>query len=135
MLPTCSSVSFRFLPFLSQERGTRWVIRSVYVGVTIGAAAIEILDRTKRLWLGGVPAAVVARVAHPWHSYFQQLGVVRAVRFVAVRAILHHWRVLPEKGPASFALDELFRIRRAMRIVAAGTGDFAFAIRHMRRTL
>ena len=122
------------------------MIRSVYVGVTIGAAAIEILDRTKRLWLGGVPAAVVARVAHPWHSNLQKLGVVRAVWFVAVRAILQHRRVLPEKGPASFAmaaeaifvgraLDELLRIRRAMRIVAARAGDFAFAIRHMRRTL
>ena len=118
----------------------------MYVGVAVRAAAIEILDRTKRLWLGGVPAAVVARVAHPWHAYFQQLGVVRAVWLVAVRAILQYRRVFPKKRPAPFGmttkavfvdrtLHKLLRVRCAMRIVAASTGDFAFAIRHMRRTL
>ena len=68
------------------------------------------------------------------------------MRLVAVGAVLHDRRVLPEKWPAALGmtavavlvnrcLDELAWVRAAMRIVATGAGDFAFAVRHVRRAL
>lgn len=116
------------------------------IGVAVRAAAIEVLDRIKRLWLRGVPAAVVAGVAHARHPHLQKLWVAGAVRFMAVRAIFDDGRVFPEERSAAFrvatqavfvrrALDELLRVRCAMGIVAACTGNFAFAIRHVRGSL
>src|SRR5258706_8937661 len=91
-------------------------------------------------------AAVVAVVADARHANLQQLRVVAAVRLVAVRAVLEHWRVLPQEGTSAFrvatqavfirgALDELPGIRRAVWIVAARAGYFAFAVGHVRRAL
>jgi hypothetical protein len=118
------------------------MVRSVDVGVAVRAAAIEVLDRVKRLWLRWVPAAVVARVADSRHPHLQQLRVAGTMRFVTVRAILHDGWVLPEEGTAAFgvtaqavfiggALDKLLRIGCAMRIVAARAGYLSFAIWHV----
>lgn len=77
---------------------------------------------------------------------FQQLRIGRAVGFMAIAAILDNRRVLPKKGTAPLGvatvailiqrrLDQLFRIGRAMRVVATGAGNLAFAEGHMRRAL
>jgi len=68
------------------------------------------------------------------------------MRFVAIGAILHYWRVLPQEGTAPLgvatvailidrALDQLFGIGRAVRIVATGAGHLAFAEGHVRGAL
>ena len=115
-------------------------------GVAIGAAAVEILDGAKRLRLGRMAAAVVTAVTHTGHACLQQLRIARSVRFVAVRTILHYRWMFPKERPAPFrvaaqailirgCLNELFRIRGTVRIVAARAGHLAFAVRHVRRAL
>src|SRR5579883_1003775 len=63
---------------------------------------------------------------------------------VTVGAVFHDRRVLPQKWPAALGvaavtvfvdgrLQQLAGIGAAMRIVAAGAGDLAFAIGHVRR--
>src|SRR5215472_12571279 len=122
------------------------MVRPVYGGVAVRATSIEIFDGAKRLRLRRVPAPVMAGVAHAGHPYLQQLRVVRAMGFVAVRAILQYGRMRPEKRPTAFgvatetvligrALNELLWIRCAMRVVAAGAGHFALPIRHVRGAL
>lgn len=80
------------------------MIRSMDRGVTVGAATVEILDGAKRLRLGGMAAAVVAAVAYAGHARLQQLGIARSVRLVAVRAVLHNRRVLPQERSTSFGV-------------------------------
>ena len=114
--------------------------------MAVGAAAVEILDGAKRLRLRWVAARVMAGIANARHARLQQLRIARAMRLVAVRAVLHHRRVLPEEGTAPFrvaaqaifiggALQQLLGIRRTMRIVATGASYLAFAVRHVRGTL
>src|SRR6266404_1897482 len=116
------------------------------MGMAIGAAAVEVLDGTERLRLCWVAAAVVAVIANARHPNLQQLRIVAAVGFVTVGAVFEHWRVLPQEWAAplgvtaqailiSGALDELLGIRRAVRIMATGAGDFPFTIRHVRGAL
>ena len=65
---------------------------------------------------------------------------------MTIGAVLHDRRVLPQEGTAPFgvateailierALNQLFGIGRAVRIVAARAGHLAFAEGHMRRAL
>lgn len=67
-------------------------------------------------------------------------GLLVLSRLMTIRAILHHRRMRPQKGPGvaaqavlrqSWPLDELFRVRRAMRVVAAHAGHLALAVRHV----
>ena len=122
------------------------MIGTVDVGMAVGAAAVEVLDGTKRLRLGRMPAAVVAGIADARHARLEQLRIAGAVRFMAVRAVLHYRWVLPHKRTAAFgvaaetvfvggALDELLGIGSAVGIVTTGAGDLAFAVRHVRRAL
>ena len=80
------------------------------------------------------------------HAHLQELRIIAAVRFVAVRAVFHHGRVLPKKWSTALgmtgqavlvdsALYQLTGIRRAMWVVAAGASDLTLAIGHVRRTL
>ena len=114
--------------------------------MTVGAAPVEVLDGTEWLRLCGVTTAVVAGVANAGHPDFEELRVVRAMRFMAIRAVLKDRWVLPEKRAAAFgvatetilvdaALDELAGIGRSMWIVAARAGDLPLAIGHMGRSL
>ena len=114
--------------------------------MAVGATAVEILDGPKRLRLRRMTRGDVARIANARHARLQQLRVAGAVRFMAVRAVLHHWRVLPHEGTAAFgvatqtvfvggALDELLGIGRSVRIVATGAGHLALAVGHVRRAL
>ena len=88
----------------------------------------------------------MARVANARHAYLQQLRITAAVRVVAVRAVLHDRRMLPKEGSSTFrvateailinrGLDQLRGIRASVWIMAAGAGDFAFPIGHMRGAL
>ena len=116
------------------------------LGMAVCATPVEIphgiQDRRSR-W---VTSGDVARIAHARHAHLQQLRVVGAMRFVAVGAVLHDRRVLPEEwtaplrvaGQAVFvhcALDELLWVGRPVRVVTTGAGDLAFAVRHVRRAL
>jgi hypothetical protein len=77
------------------------MIRPVNVGMAIGAAAVEILDGPERLRLRGVTAAVMAGIAHTRHAHLKELRVIAAMRFVAIGAVFHNRRVLPEKWTAA----------------------------------
>src|SRR5689334_1060179 len=131
---------------LPQEKVSRRMVRTVDLNVAIGAATIKILDRSQRLWLRRVAARYVAGIAHARHAHLQQLRIIASMGLVAVGAVLHHRRVLPQERTTALrmaaqavlvhcSLDQLARIRRAMRIVAAGARYLALAIRHVRRTL
>lgn len=91
-------------------------------------------------------AGIVTGIANARHAHFEELRVVAAVWFMAIRAVFHHWRVLPDKWAAPLrvagqailvggALNELLGIGRAVRIVATGAGYLAFSVRHVRRAL
>ena len=65
---------------------------------------------------------------------------------MAVSAVLHHWRVLPQERATSLGvaaqailvhggLPKLAWIGRAMGVVATGAGHFAFPIWHVRGAL
>lgn len=93
-----------------------------------------------------VLAIVMALLAEFRRADLQQLRIDRAVRFVAIATVFQNRRVLPEKRTTALgvatvailiqrALDQLFGIGRAVRIVAAGAGHLAFAEGHMRRAL
>ena len=71
------------------------MIRTMDVGMAVGATTVEILDGTERLRLCRVSAGVVTRVAYARHAHLQKLGVVTAMRLVAISAVLHDRRVLP----------------------------------------
>ena len=112
--------------------------------MAVGAATIEIANRVKQSWSSGVAAGDVAGITDARHPNFQQLRVICPVRFMAVGAVFHDRRMLPQErtatlGVAAIAvligccLQQLMWIRRAVRVVAACAGYFAFAIRHVRR--
>src|SRR5436190_1962221 len=109
--------------------------------MAVGASTVEVLNRLQRLWLRWVAARIVARVADPWHAHFKQLRIAAAMGIMAIRAVLHHWRMLPKERPPALGvatqtvlvrrgLNQLRRIRAAVWIMATGTGHLAFAIRH-----
>ena len=114
--------------------------------MAVRAAPVEVLDGAEGLRLGGMAAAVVAGVADARHTDLQELGIVRAMGFMAIRTVFQHRRVLPEKGASALsvatqtvlvdrALNQLAGIGRAMWIMAACAGNLAFAIGHVRRPL
>ena len=89
-----------------------------------------------------MPARDVTGIAHPRHPHLKQLRVAGAVRFMAVNAALHHWRVLPQEratpfGMASQAilvhccLPKLTGIGRAMGVMATGAGHLALTVWHV----
>ena len=100
---------------LTQKEIARRVVRSVNQRVAIGAPPVEVLDGTKRLRLCGVAARIVARVANPWHPHLQQLWIAAAVRLVAVGAVFHDRRMLPQKWTPAFGMaTEAVLINRAL---------------------
>ena len=114
------------------------------IAVAVGATPIETSRRSNTGWRTRMPRMHVALSAKSRVRNLEQPVVHRAVRFMAVGAILENRSMLPEKRPpplgmASIAifvyarLLELRRIRRAMRIVAIGANDLALPHRHVRR--
>ena len=91
-----------------------------------------------------MPRGNVALLAETGHTGFQQLRARGTVRFMAVHAIFHHGRMLPQEGTAPLrvtrvtilvdrALDQQLGIGSAMRIMAIRAGDLSFSKRHVRR--
>src|SRR6185369_3703244 len=100
-----SLISF-VLPFMAallsaQEHVPGRMIGSVNLGMTVRTTPIEIPNRIQQRRSCGMPARDVARIADAWHTHFEQLRIIRSMRLVAVRAILHHRRVLPQEWPTT----------------------------------
>ena len=81
-------------------------------------------------------AAGVTALAEPGRAHFQQWRDIRAMRDVAIAAIVRCRRMFPQKRPALFrmtgktglvngVLDQQLRAGRSVRIVAIRTGNFA----------
>ena len=114
--------------------------------MTVGAAPVEIAYGIERLRGAGMTAGHVAGIANPRHAHSQQLRIVAAMRLVAVGAVLHDRRMLPEEGTAPLGvaaetvlggrgLQQLLWIGTSVRVMATGAGHLAFAIGHVRRAL
>jgi hypothetical protein len=65
--------------------------------VTVGATPIEYKKRLWALGGGGMPGLHMAALAEPGFLHHQHFRVAGAMGVVAVSAILHHRRVLPEE--------------------------------------
>src|SRR5881394_2327076 len=107
--------------------------------MAVGAPPVEISNSIKQRWSRRMTACNMTGITHTRHAYLQQLRIIGSVRFVAIRAILHDRRVLPEKWPTAFSmasqtvfryrgLNQLFWIGAAVRIVTTRASHFAFAI-------
>jgi len=88
----------------------------------------------------------MTRGTDPGIRYFKEPVVVRAMRIMAVGAILHDRRMFPhERSPSlcmahvtgliDACLFKLGGVRGAVRIVAVGAGHLSFPERHVRRAL
>ena len=84
----------------------------------------------------------VALGAEPWPRNLQHELVDRAVRFVTVQAVRTNRRVFEQERSALFGMTlvasvvdrrgpQQFFIRGAVRLMAIGAGDLAFAHRHV----
>ncbi len=114
------------------------------LAMAIGAAAVE-----EEIGVCSIPlavAAVVAFIAKSRYPHLEQPVVCRTVRLVTAGTVFHDWCVLPEERTSSFRvtavavlidarLDELRRIRRAVRVVTARAGNLPFSNRHVGRAL
>ena len=127
------------------EPRPRWAVRTVVLRVAVLALAIECVDRCRISWIAWVPGEIgVTLLAQPRPRDLQQEVVDRAVRIMAVQAVLAHWGMFPQERPALLRVtlvaivingglvQKSFAVG-AMRIVAARTRHLAFANRHVRR--
>ncbi len=94
-------------------------------------------------WMSRVDMTLLAQ---PGRARLQQLRVGGAMGFMAVHAVFDHRRMLVQERAAplgvtaiavlvSGRLEQLLRVRTAVRIVATGTGHLAFAEWHVRGAL
>ena len=85
---------------------------------------------------GSVKAAGVTALAKPWRAHFQQWRDIRAVRDVAIAAIIRRRWMFPQVRPALVGMtdvagfvdcvfDQQLRSGRSVRIVAIRAGYFA----------
>src|SRR5262252_5540913 len=114
--------------------------------MAVCAASIEVAHGIKESGSRRVPAADMAGIAYARHPHLEQLRVAGTVRFMAVRAVLHHGRVFPQERAAPFCvatqtilvhsgLPKLTGIGSSVRVMATRAGYFAFPIRHVRGAL
>ena len=93
-----------------------------------------------------MPRPVVAVLAKVWNPFIQQLGVGRAVRSITRQAVFFDCPVLEEEWSALVCMAapalkvHCFLLHRALahravRIVAAGAGDFALLNRVVGRLI
>src|SRR5215467_3231066 len=127
------------------EPGPRWAVRTVVLRVAVLALAVECVDRLRISWIAGVPDKIgVALLAQPRPRDLQQEVVDRAVRIMAIQAVLSDRGMLPQERAALFrmafvaivvdcGLVQKCLVVGPMRIVAAGARHLAFANRHVRR--
>ena len=116
----------------------------LHAAVTIRAAPIEREQLARAMRLARVIFFGVTLLAQPRTRNGQQLFMIRAVRFVAVQTIVARRRVLEQERAALVGMAgvtrlvdgrflQQFFVRRAVRIVATGAGEFSFAHRHVGR--
>ena len=112
----------------------------MYFGMAVLALAA---DRLHCQWTAG--RAVTEGVtfgAYPWPRDFQQVLIHRAVRIMAVQAVLAHRRMFEQERSALLGMARVAivvdRIRpqqrlggAAVRIMTIRAGDLAFAQRHV----
>src|SRR5215468_411160 len=127
------------------EPGSRRAVRTMVLRVAVLALAVECVDRLRISRIAGVPGKIgVALLAQPRPRDLQQEVVDRAVRIVAVQAVLAHRGMLPQERAALLCVTFVAIVVDggliqkslavgAMRIVAAGARHLAFANRHVRR--
>ena len=112
--------------------------------VAVRATPVKEENRAASARRAGMSRGNVTLGAKSRIGNFEQPVVHRAMRLVAVGAVLDDRRVLPEKGTAPFrmtrvaifidaCLFELGRIRASMRIVTVGACHLSFPNRHVRR--
>src|SRR5271157_5825775 len=110
--------------------------------MAVRASTVEIPNGVEKRRGSRVTTRVVAAIADARHAYLQQLRVIGAVRLMAIGAVFHHRRVLPQERTTALgmageavlvdrALNQLLRVGSAVRVVTARASHFAFAIRHV----
>jgi hypothetical protein len=120
------------------------MIRPMDLAMAIRATAIKEKSGIRAPRRGGVKRVHVTLRAQPWIGHLQQSIVDRPMRIMAVGAVFKRRWMRPEKWTPSLGvagvtifidarLFELCRIRRAVRVMAAGTCHLAFAQWHMGR--
>ena len=88
----------------------------------------------------------MALLAEPGHRRFEQLRTAGTMGFMAIHAILHDRRVLPQERPTPLRMalvtslvDRAFGhelgIGSSMRVMAIRASNFSFSKRHVSRTL
>src|SRR5215475_4498540 len=127
------------------EPGPRRAVRTMVLRVAVLALAVECVDRlriSRIAWMLGEIGVTLLAEARP--RDLQQEVIDRAVRIVAVQAIVAHRGMLPQERAALLrvtlvaivvdgGLIQKSLAVGAMRIVAAGARHLAFANRHVRR--
>src|ERR1019366_8718913 len=141
-----SALEHRFLP--EEEHPIRF-IATVDVAVAVAASTTQHIRGVRETQSAAGSRAMhgaVAFVAQPRTRHFQQIFVVRAVRLVAVQAVLTHRRVFPQHRTALFSMtlvailvhrslaDQLVR-NAAMWVMAIRASQLALANRHVGRVL
>src|SRR5262252_5143818 len=107
--------------------------------MAVRATSIEVAHGIEESRSRRVPAGDMTGIAYSRHPHLEQLRIAGAVRFVAIRAVLHHRRVFPQERATPFCvatqailvhggLPKLTGIGCSMRVVATGAGNFAFPI-------
>ncbi len=134
---------------LAQEEHSVRMIRAVDVAVTVAARATQHIGLVRAAEPTGETRAVrhaVALVTQPRPRHPQQVRVIRAMRPVAVQAVLTHRRVFPQPRAALLGMTrvaifidgslakQLFG-RAAVRVMAVRASDLVFANWHVRRVL
>ena len=115
-------------------------------GMAIGTTAVKREPAGGQLRRGRMSRLDVALVAEPGHAGLQQLRAGGTMGFMAVRAILHDGRMLPQERAASFRVTlvtglvdraglEQAGIGSSMRVMAIGASDLSFSKWHVRRAL
>src|SRR5215510_608026 len=129
-------------PSAQKPRPAR-VVRTMDLLVAILALAIEREDRLWIAWVAGMAGEIgVALLAQARPRHLQHEVVHRAVRIVAIRAVLTHRRVLEQERTALLGMalvasvvgrcvaQQGLRVA-AMGVMAVGAGHLAFAQRHV----
>jgi len=114
--------------------------------MAVGATSVEREARGGQLRSGRMSRLDVALLAEPGRAGLQQLRASGTMRVMAVHAIFHYRRMLPQERATSFrmtlvtvlvdrAFDQQLGIGSSMRVMAIGASDLSFSKWHVRRAL
>ena len=79
-------------------------VRAMDLRMAVGATAVECESRGSQLRRGRMLCRDVALLAEPGHAGLQQLRASGTMRIMAVGAIFHHRRMLPQERAAPFCV-------------------------------